>query len=59
FHSIYVRTPGGALFEAANSVPQSFFVDESRENLGKEFQLPPWYESRRQELIAALEPIQY
>lgn len=59
FHSIYVRTPGGALFEAANSVPQSFLVDEPLETLGKEFQLPPWYESRRQELIAALEPIRY
>lgn len=59
FHSVYVRTPGGALFEAANSIPESFLVDESLDNLGKDFQLPPWYEHKRQELIAALEPIRY
>ena len=59
FYSVYVRTPGGALFEAANSTAESFLIDESAENLGKEFQLPPWYEDRRKELIAALEPLHY
>jgi hypothetical protein len=28
FHSVYVRTPEGALFEAAYSVPESFTTDE-------------------------------
>ena len=59
FHSVYVRTPGGALFEAANSVADGFMIDEPKQDLGKDFQLPPWYEDRRQELIKALEPIEY
>ena len=59
FYSVYVRTPGGALFEAANSVAEGFMVDEPIENLGKDFQLPAWYEDRRRELIGALEPIHY
>lgn len=59
FYSVYVRTPGGTLFEAANSVADGFMIDEPKQDLGKEFQLPPWYEDRRQELIGALEPIEY
>ena len=59
FYSVYVRTPGGTLFEAANSVADGFMIDESKQDLGKDFQLPPWYEDRRQELIGALEPIEY
>jgi glyoxalase family protein len=59
FHSVYVRTPGGALFEAAYSVPDSFAKDESLEDLGAEFQLPPWLEDQREELLAKLEKIEY
>jgi glyoxalase family protein len=59
FHSIYFRTPGGALFEAAYSIPESFEVDEPLEQLGKEFQLPPWFEDRRAELLAKLEKIDF
>ncbi len=34
FDSVYVRTPGGALFEATVSKPQGFLVDEPHEKLG-------------------------
>jgi len=59
FHSIYFRTPGGALFEAAYSVPESFEVDEPMDQLGSEFQLPPWLEERRAELLSKLEKIDF
>jgi glyoxalase family protein len=57
FHSVYVRSPSGALFELAVSVPESFAVDEDPEKLGSEFKLPPQFEDRRQELLDQLEPI--
>jgi glyoxalase family protein len=59
FHSVYFRTPGGALFEAAYSTEQGFTIDETVENYGREFQLPPWFEDRREEIMAVLEPIDY
>ena len=59
FHSVYFRTPGGALFEAAYSIPESFEIDETMENLGKDFQLPPWLEDRKQELLSKLEKIDF
>jgi glyoxalase family protein len=59
FHSVYVRTPGGALFEAAYSVPESFEKDENLDALGTEFQLPPWLEDKREELLAKLEKIEF
>lgn len=59
FHSVYFRTPGGALFEACYSVPESFELDETKEDFGKTFQLPPWYEERREELLGELETIDY
>ncbi|NQV21233.1 MAG: VOC family protein [Rhodospirillales bacterium] len=59
FHSVYFRTPGGALFEAAYSVPESFEKDENLAALGTEFQLPPWLEDQRDELLSKLEPIEF
>lgn len=59
FHSVYFRTPGGALFEAAYSIPESFEIDEPAEKLGADFQLPPWLEDRRAELLAKLEKIDF
>jgi glyoxalase family protein len=58
FHSCYVRSPSGALFELAVSVPKSFSIDEDPDKLGQEFKLPPQFEPRREELISRLEPIQ-
>ena len=59
FHSVYFRTPGGALFEAAYSIPESFEIDETMENLGNDFQLPPWLEDRKQELLSKLEKFDF
>jgi len=57
FHSIYVRSPGGILTECAASVPEGFGKDEPIDALGMELLLPPWFENRRAEIVAMLEPI--
>ena len=59
FNSIYVRTPGGALFEATVSKPEGFLIDESYERLGSEIQVPPVFAGRRDEMMRILEPIRY
>lgn len=59
FDSIYVRTPGGAMFEATVSKPTGFTVDEPFESLGKTFQVPPVFAHRRQEIMEFLEPLKY
>jgi catechol 2,3-dioxygenase-like lactoylglutathione lyase family enzyme len=56
FHSIYYREPGGILFEIATD-PPGFGVDETTAELGSKLQLPPWLESAREELVAALPPL--
>lgn len=56
FHSVYLRTPGGALFELAVSTPQGFLIDEAKEELGTHMCIPPHWEDRRAE-IAQLETI--
>ena len=57
FFSVYLRTPGGALFELAYSTPQGFTIDESEDELGTHMCIPPHWEDRRAE-IAQLEPIE-
>ncbi len=57
FHSVYCRCPGGILVECAANVPQGFSVDEPADQLGTSLLLPPWFESRRAEVEAMLEPI--
>src|SRR5262249_8813641 len=39
FDSVYIRTPGGALFEATVSKPKGFLVDEPYEKLGASLQI--------------------
>ena len=56
FHSIYMRSPGGILCEVASS-DIGFATDEPMDELGKKLLLPPWFEHRREEVIASLEPI--
>ena len=56
FFSVYLRTPGGALFELAYSTPEGFLIDEAEEELGTHMCIPPHWEHRREE-IAQLEPI--
>jgi glyoxalase family protein len=53
FRSVYFREPGGVLFEIATDRP-GFTADEPKEKLGEKIMLPPWYESRRAEIEAAL-----
>jgi glyoxalase family protein len=59
FESIYVRTPGGALFEATVSKPEGFLIDEPFDQLGKTFQVPPQFAGQRDFLISYLEPLEY
>jgi glyoxalase family protein len=55
FKSCYVRSPGGALFEIAWSVPAGWTVDEPAGQTGKTLVFPPWFEDRKAEMIAGLE----
>lgn len=58
FKSVYVRSPGGALFELAVTHPEGGWTcDESPKELGSAFQLPEQFEHRRTELMGQLEPI--
>jgi glyoxalase family protein len=58
FKSVYVRTPGGALFElAVTHRDGGWTCDESPKELGQRFQLPEQFEHRRDELLGQLEPI--
>lgn len=56
FHSIYIRSPGGPLTEFA-TCDIGFATDEPLEDLGQNLMLPPWFEDRRAEIVAPLEPI--
>ncbi len=53
FRSVYLREPGGVIFEIATDRP-GFAVDEAPNALGQALMLPGFLESRRQEIEAAL-----
>jgi glyoxalase family protein len=57
FRSLYFREPNGVLFEIATDGP-GFAVDEDQDTLGDHVALPPFLESRREAIVAALEPIE-
>jgi glyoxalase family protein len=57
FRSLYFREPNGILFEIATDGP-GFAVDEDPSTLGEDIALPPFLESRREEIVANLEPIE-
>lgn len=57
FHSIYMRMPGGVLFEVATS-DIGFGIDEPPEKMGQSLMLPPFLEERRGEFVEFLEPIE-
>jgi glyoxalase family protein len=59
FDSVYVRTPGGALFEATVSKPAGFLIDETYDNLGRDFQVPPVFADQAQWIKDYLEPLKY
>jgi hypothetical protein len=57
FHSIYTRSPGGIRVECAATAAGGFVRDEAFNQLGTHLLLPPWFESRRAEIMAMLDPI--
>jgi len=56
FKSVYFKEPGGVLFELATDGP-GFAVDEDPQHLGETLVLPPWFESSRRKIEAALPPL--
>ncbi|MCC6456027.1 MAG: VOC family protein [Caldilineaceae bacterium] len=56
FDSIYVRIPGGILFELATEGP-GLAIDDNLETLGERLTLPPFLEDQRAEIEAKLKPI--
>jgi glyoxalase family protein len=57
FHSMYCRCPGGILVESCCNIDAGFLKDETADKLGTELHLPPWWEGRKDEMMAQLEPI--
>jgi glyoxalase family protein len=57
FRSIYLRAPDGLTVEIATDGP-GFSVDEDPDSLGRELQLPPWLESRRESIRDTLSPLE-
>jgi len=55
FKSCYVRTPSGAMFEIAWTVPEGWAKDEPVGQTGRTLVFPPWFEDRRAEMVAGLE----
>jgi glyoxalase family protein len=56
FHSLYFREPSGVLYELATLEP-GFTVDGPVEELGTRLMLPPFLESRREQIAARLTPL--
>jgi glyoxalase family protein len=59
FKSMYMRSPGGALFELAWTVPEGWAKDEPADAIGQSLVFPPWFDDRRAEMEAGLEPAQF
>jgi glyoxalase family protein len=56
FRSLYFREPNGILFEIASDGP-GFGIDEDPAALGETIVLAPFLEPRREEIVAALKPL--
>jgi glyoxalase family protein len=59
FDSVYVRTPGGALFEATVSKSEGFLIDEPYATLGHEFQVPPVFADQKDWIMEYLDDLDY
>lgn len=59
FDSIYVRTPGGALFEATVTKPKAWAEDEDPAHIGEDIMVSPQFSHRKEEIIAMLGAIRY
>ena len=53
FRSVYLREPGGTIFEIATDIP-GFAVDEATSELGQALKLPSFLEPQRRKIEAAL-----
>ncbi|WP_323675357.1 VOC family protein [Halorubellus sp. PRR65] len=56
YRSLYVREPGGILFELATEAP-GVTVDEPASALGRQLVLPPWAEEDREMIESQLPPV--
>ncbi len=56
FHSLYVREPGGILFELATEQP-GLTADVDLNTLGESLFLPPWLEEDREIIESQLPPL--
>jgi glyoxalase family protein len=59
FKSMYMRSPGGALFELAWTVPEGWAKDEPADAIGQSLVFPPWFADRQAEMEAGLEPASF
>ena len=59
FKSCYVRSPGGAMFELAWTVPEGWAKDEPADAIGSTLVFPPWFADRKDEMVAGLEPAEF
>ena len=59
FDSIYVRTPGGPLFEAAVTKPKAWAEDEDPAHIGEEIMISPQFEEEREQIIAQIGKLVY
>jgi glyoxalase family protein len=57
FQSVYVREPGGVLFELATGEP-GFTADEELADLGSSLVLPEWLADDRERIEARLPPFE-
>ena len=51
FDSIYIRTPSGALFEAAVSHDPAFLCNEPYESMGTKVMMSPQIEANKEEVM--------
>ena len=56
FHSLYVREPGGILFELATEEP-GLTAGDDPDTLGRSLFLPPWLEADRETIERQLPPL--
>lgn len=57
FKSVYYRTPGGVLFEMATDGPGYGAAHDTEKEMGEKLFLPPWLESKRDQIEKNLTPI--
>ncbi len=59
FDSVYVRTPGGPLFEVTISKPEGFAIDEPADSIGAKLMISPQFELQREEILAVVGRVRY